>query len=410
MRRGLLWVGIGAAVVIAVIVIVLSLPTVFNVGQRVADGVTAGGETPAAIDAAKLGGTGPGSLVSAMTMPGLSHTAAGRTMESARVTYRSTSGDDGQSTVVSGSVFTPKGPAPQGGWPVVSFGHGTSGIDKPCALSLSDSLLGQVQAVAALTANGYAVAVADYQGLGSDGVHPYLDSKTAGFNVIDAVRALRSTFKDVSNRWVAYGGSQGGGAVWSADEQARGYAPDLDLLGAIALSPAADVVGLVDKAQAGTLTKDQRAVMVAIVESLARLHPDLNRDDYRHGSAAQDWDTLAACSGKLVNDRNGAIDRLTPNDFAPATPAAADHLRELLQQWALPQKPLSAPMAVEYGGKDTFIDSDWTAAAIQRACQLGGTVEWVFSPDKGHSEGDTQYELNWIADRFAGKPVVNECS
>ena len=58
------------------------------------------------------------------------------------------------------------------------------------------------------------------------GLHPYLDSRTAGLNIIDSVRALRAAFSDVSARWVALGGSQGGGAVWSADEQVASYAPN----------------------------------------------------------------------------------------------------------------------------------------------------------------------------------------
>ena len=36
-----------------------------------------------------------------------------------------------------------------------------------------------------------------------------LGSRTTGLNMIDAVRALRPTFPDVSDRWVAVGDSQG---------------------------------------------------------------------------------------------------------------------------------------------------------------------------------------------------------
>ena len=134
----------------------------------------------------------------------------GRGLEAARVVYRSTSGDDGQPTLVSGSVFVPKGDAPDGGWPVVSMGHGTLGVDMSCGPSLYSSLLGVLRYVRELTSLGYAVAYADFQGLGTKGIHPYTDSRTAGLNMIDAVRALRKTFPDVSDRWVAVGHSQGG--------------------------------------------------------------------------------------------------------------------------------------------------------------------------------------------------------
>jgi pimeloyl-ACP methyl ester carboxylesterase len=150
--------------------------------------------------------------------------------------------------------------------------------------------------------------------------------------MIDAVRALRATFKNVSTRWAALGHSQGGAAAWAADEQARADAPELNLVGAVALAPAADVSGLVGKAQASTLTDHRKLALPLVVESLARLHPDLNRDDYRHGAAALYWDTLVACPGSLVPHLPAAAKALGPHDLAPTTAAAADRLRALLKQ------------------------------------------------------------------------------
>jgi alpha-beta hydrolase superfamily lysophospholipase len=344
-----------------------------------------------------------------MTMPGVTRSLYGRQMQAARVVYRSANGDTGLPTVVSGSVFTPLDPAPEGGWPVIALAHGSTGLQEACAPSLSDTLLGLAELVAGFVDKGYAVALADYQGLGSGGVHPYTDARTAGMNVIDSVRALRHTFPNVSNRWAAFGGSQGGGAAWAADERARAYAPELQLVGAVAYSPAADVTGMVDKAQAGTLTVDQRPAFQAILESLGRLHADLNLNDYRRGAAAQYWDILSSCSGPEVHDRGAAAMALGPFDLTPATPAAADRIRQFLRHWALPQQPLSAPLSVVYGGQDTYIDAQWTTDAIARACALGGTVVWNLQPDKGHGDVDVLSQFTWIADRFAGNPVTNQC-
>lgn len=406
MRRAVLWVSSVAAVVL----VIASVPLVWKFGVRLLEHTKQGaGGDPVPIQTADLTGSGPGSLVSAMTMPPLVRTEEGKVLQAARVVYRSTSGDTGRETVVSGAVFTPLGEPPEGGWPVVALGHGTTGIDEACAPSLSDTLLGLSTPVAGFVENGYAVALPDYQGLGSPGVHPYTDARTAGLNMIDSVRALRHTFKNVSNRWVAVGGSQGGGAAWAADEQAGTYAPDLDLVGAVAYSPAIDVSGMVNKAQAGTLTVDQMAAFQAIIESLARLHSDLNRDDFRHGAADKYWDVLSACSGPKVSDRTAAIQALQPTDLAPATPAAAAQLHKLISAWSLPQQRLSAPLSVAYGGKDTYVDAQWTTDAIARACALGGTVQWQLQPDKGHGDVDIASQFIWIADRFAGKPVTNDC-
>ncbi|GLP82538.1 lipase family protein [Mycobacterium antarcticum] len=365
--------------------------------------------TPVPIASADLSGSGPGTLVSAMSMPVLGQSSEGRTFDAARVVYRSTNGDTGEGTEVSGSVFVPKGTAPDGGWPVISFGHGTTGLDEPCGPSLSATLLGFTTIVAGYVSKGYAVALADYQGLGAPGHHPYTDSKTAGLNMIDAVRALRHTVDGVSDRWAAVGGSQGGGAAWAADEQAASYAPELKLVGAVAYVPAADVTGLVDKAVAGTMTTDQSLAFQGIVESLARLHPDVVRDDYRRGAAATYWDVLSACSGPKTASRDAAAAAVRSLDFAPASPAAADRLRESLRAWALPQQRLSAPLSVTYAGRDEFIDAQWTTDAIARACALGGTVVWQLQPDKGHGDVDVASRFDWIADRFAGIPASNDC-
>ena len=403
-RRAVLWAGVAAATVVAVVVAVVWFSSGASVNEP--ERGSAGGSVPVA--GADLSGSGPGSLVRAMTMPWL-HDVLEHRMLAARVVYRSTSGD-GQPTVVSGSVFIPSGDPPGGGWPVIAYGHGTTGIDKSCAPSSSDSLLGYAQAVGVLVRSGYAVALADYQGIGTPGVHPYTDSRTAGLNMIDAVRALRATFRYVSNRWGAFGGSQGGGAAWAADEQARIYAPELKLVGAAAVSPLADLTGLVGKAQQGTLTTEQKILFSGIVKSLSQLRPDINRDDYRRGTGARNSDPDSPCSEPEVGSPVDAAKKIQPDDVAFSSPAAADRLRFYLAEWALPQQRLSAPLYVWYSGADPFIDPSWTANAVRRVCSLGGTVTVVFDRDKGHGEVNYSDQFNWLTDRFADRPVTNACT
>lgn len=354
---------------------------------------------------ARLGGTAPGALLSADSIPGLDDSVAEAGIRAARITYRSTDASTGEGTVVSGSVFVPDREAPPEGWRVVALGHGSTGIDTECAPSDNPTLADQAPLVIRLVKLGVAVTMTDFQGLGSPGIHPYLDSPTAGRNVIDSVRAVRSTFAGISDRWAAIGGSQGGGAVWSADEQAAAYAPELTLVGVVALAPAADVTGLVDKAVAGTLTEDQRPSFQWALESLARLHPDLDLDHYRRGTAAANWDLLSSCADKEA--KAGAP--IGPDDLRPDSPAAAARVKGYLARWALPQGALSAPMLVAYGEKDTFVDPAWTTAALGRACRLGGVIQRRLDPNGTHESMDAGDPLQWLADRFAGVPVVSEC-
>ncbi|WP_234709662.1 lipase family protein [Mycolicibacterium cosmeticum] len=408
-RRAIVAVALIAVVVAEIAAAVALLPFAVPVGLAYLNLFPSSGGAPAPIQSADRSGSGPGTLVSATTMPGVTRRIEARGLRAARVLYRSTNGDTGEQTVVSGSVFVPTGTPPPGGWRVVAVGHGTLGIDGPCAPSLSDNMMGLLPFVTAFTGRGFAVAVADYEGLGTKGNHPYLDARTAGLNIIDSVRALRHTFGDVSSAWMAFGHSQGGAATWAADEQAGRYAAELTLMGAVAAAPAADVSGFVDKALAHTLTPDQLLAMPVIVESLARRHPDLNRDDYRSGAATKYWQVLTACQAPEIYQRGDAGAQLRPEFVAPRDAAAADRLRRLLRDWALPQRPLSAPLSVWYGGADTLVDSAWTAAAIAKACAMGGTVTVQFEPGKGHGDVDLASQLDWMAKRFADQPVRDDC-
>jgi len=142
------------------------------------------------------------------------------------MTYRSRSGIDDDNTHVTGSVFVPKGDPPEGGYPVVALAPETIGTAADCAASLSPNLLGSSADVAALLKAGYVVFVPDYRGLGkpSDGktvYHPYLDSTTAGYVIIDGVRAAKTLASaPTSTSWAVLGSFEGGQAA--CDQRTRG--------------------------------------------------------------------------------------------------------------------------------------------------------------------------------------------
>ncbi|GGF28701.1 lipase family protein [Williamsia phyllosphaerae] len=364
--------------------------------------------SPSTPDLAVPGGSAPGAVVEATAKTDLPILMQISRAKGTVVEYMSTD-PTGRPVQVSGVGFEPGGDAPEGGWPVVALAHGTVGIDDACAPSRSAELGGLIGIAQALVGAGYAVAVPDYQGLGSPGEHPYLDSPTAGRNVIDSIRAVRTVFGNVSNRWAGYGGSQGGGAIWAANEESARYAPELSPVGTVDAAPAADVVGLVAKARAGTLTSDQRAAMQLIIEAAARIDPAFVRDDYRTATAAAEWDVLSACSGPLVSRRDAAIAALGPGDVGPRSDAAAARLTELLRSYALPRMKASAPMLVLYGDADTFIDPEWTRDAVRRSCALGSVVESSDQPGKGHGDVDISSALGWLKDRFDGKPAPSNC-
>ncbi|GLW25678.1 hypothetical protein Mame01_57200 [Microbispora amethystogenes] len=149
--------------------------------------------------------------------------------------YRST-GHDGRPAVVSGTLAVPSGRPPAGGWPVVSFGHGFGGIADACAPSRTGPSPWERAVQETLLAAGYAVAVTDYEGLGTPGDSPGIDGRSEAYNVIDIVRAARRV-APVGRDWASVGYSMGGHAALFAAALTSSYAPSLRHRGTIAMAP-----------------------------------------------------------------------------------------------------------------------------------------------------------------------------
>jgi pimeloyl-ACP methyl ester carboxylesterase len=371
--------------------------------------------TPQAASGVRLqgdfSGTGPGTLLDARVLPTIDRRLPAMTSISGRMTYTSTSAITNSETSVTGTVFAPKGNAPTGGWPIIALGHGTSGIQSECAPSISPDLLGLAAPTALLVQAGYVVTLPDYQGLGNDSTyHPYLEPKTEGYNMIDAVRAARKLVPDTSDRWVAAGFSQGAQAAWAADELATTYGKDLNLLGSVVLAPPLDVTFLADAAASGELTKEQKPLYPSILAALKNEYPDFNLDDYRYGKVGERWDTLIQCDVIHAKEREQAFDQITADDLRPRSQEATDALRNRLQQMSLPQQKAMSPMLVVYGGKDPIISDEATSGALAAACKMGDVIDIREQPDKGHTDLDIGVALTWIADRFQDLPVTNSCA
>ena len=152
-----------------------------------------------------------------------------------RIMYHSTD-RTGADRAVTGVVTYPTGTPPDGGWPVISTAHGTTGVASGCAPSrTTDEAPGWgVEGVWAMT---------DYIGLGPVGeLHPYLSKTAEGNAVIDIVRAARQLpGSGAGVRWVSIGHSKGGHGALSAHELAGDRAPELRRVATVARGGAAMV-------------------------------------------------------------------------------------------------------------------------------------------------------------------------
>jgi hypothetical protein len=324
--------------------------------------------------------------------------------------YRSVSGIDGSERDVSGSIFVPPGQAPDGGWPVIAYGHGDTGLSNDCGPSGYPDLLGHDLVVASLVSLGYVVTLTDYEGLGHPGAHPFLEPVTAGFNMIDSVRAARAVVTNVSTRWMAVGMSQGGQASWAANELAGDYGDGLQLLGSASMSPEVDLSAIPALAESGWLTTPQQVLLPKLIYGLRVNHPNLNPDDYLHGALSRNKDIFLACDGALVDKLPTAAAELKREDSTPVSPAATDALRRALVDDALPRRRASAPMLVITGDADQTVRWQWVASAVKKACALGSVVEFVVRPGEGHDNLNGGPRLSaWLTERMTGAPPVNTC-
>jgi fermentation-respiration switch protein FrsA (DUF1100 family) len=321
--------------------------------------------------------------------------------------YLSVSGVTGTSTQVGGAFFLPPGTPPPGGWPVIAWAHGTIGITNGCAPSATSDLRGDVAMVASYVSAGFAVAVTDYEGLGDEGRHPYLEPRTAAYNVIDSVRALRNLFPSVGTRWVAIGPSQGGQAAWAVNELDGSYGSGLELLGSVALSPAVELSDLAERATRRTLTSAQFAFMPLIVVGMSTYDPTVRVERLLRGQAAAVQGVLIGCGDDQATVRAGVTD---VDNVGPIGIHDENDFRDALRRIALPRGTLAAPMLVINGLRDEAVLPEWITVAVKRSCRAGGVIEHIEVPEAGHNDvGNGGLIAKWVKDRFSGAPASSTC-
>ncbi len=189
--------------------------------------------------------------VTAYTQDGMSLVAA----DSQLMTYKML-GVNGKEVQATSLVFTPKTAAPANGWPIVVWAHGTTGVADKCAPSQQGLKESQMLLTKLLLA-GYVVVAPDYEGLGAEGNHPFLNLKSEAFSITDAVVAthdyLRLQGKKVAPQWMTIGHSQGGHAALGAAQYAS--RAQLDYKGTIAIAPASNLAAILQGGE--NAVKDQ---------------------------------------------------------------------------------------------------------------------------------------------------------
>jgi pimeloyl-ACP methyl ester carboxylesterase len=150
-------------------------------------------------------------------------------------------------TEANAMLFIPGGAAPLGGWPLVVWAHGTTGVADGCAPSRNYASLGDVKVVNTLVGSGFAVLAPDYEGLDAPGIHPYYNRSSHAQSVLQAVKAATNISGiSLSKKWSIIGHSQGGHVALSAAQSAGELGSSYELRSVVAFAPGSDLIASSD--------------------------------------------------------------------------------------------------------------------------------------------------------------------
>jgi len=341
-----------------------------------------------------IGSAAPGDIIDAVEL------VAPAGVRAWTVVYGST-GLDGEPVGVSGLILAPADPPGGSGYPVIAWAHGTTGIADVCAPSRSGANGAPIE----LAASGYVITATDYEGLGTDGIHPYIVGVSEGRSVLDSIRAAQNLPEaHAGTASVIVGLSQGGHATLWAGQLKPTYAPELDVRGGLAGSPPTDLSAFAswtfEAGGRGEINATLAPVMLyGVWSDIYGLTPSFLTDEGQRIAA-----TVAdGC------DPSG----LTENPYA-SDPSLNPGWNQRLVDNSPGATRTGVPYLVISATDDQQVSYDTQVAGVNAMCAVGDTIE-LRTVAGGHdamfsSPAVWSAALDWIEARFAGAAATSTCS
>lgn len=316
--------------------------------------------------------------------------------------------------------------------PILLVLHGTSGFRAGCGPTTDTAS----QALAALLASYGWIAIApDYLGMESLGepygaIHPYLVGEATAIASLDAARAASRVVAEdrgalcASAEVAVFGGSQGGHATLWVDRLAPYYARELELLGAVATVPTADVVGQAERALTSVVPATSNFAAM-----LATQAPWYGAEDALSSIFAPPYDVdvpaalAASCSASP--EVPATLDALFTTSFLDAV--AGDGVEAVAPAgcW-LRESSLTASSVPRLGGdppgygilwvvgaEDTLIHPPIERAAYDALCAAGTPLAYLECEGASHTEASVwsiPELLEFLDARRAREPFTRECA
>lgn len=285
---------------------------------------------------------------------------------------------------------------------LLAWAHGTSGLEERCAPSSSPTLYDAP--IAMFLAKGYAVVGTDYAGLGNNYTsHKYLSASAQANDVYYSTLAARQAFgATLSNAWMSYGHSQGGGVSWKLAESAH-VKTDKNYLGTVAMSPATHIV------QAGLVQYDSYnypAIAAALQPSLERAYPNNITGSILSDTSVKRFqlETQAQMCGSTVFSMFMTLDKAQV-----VNKTAIAEMMPQFEAWQNREAPAlgdksPAPVLVIQGLSDDLVKPDTTVDAVETSKRAGNDVKLSTYKGQDHAgvlTGAAKEYVAWIDAAFA---------
>jgi hypothetical protein len=317
-----------------------------------------------------------------------------------RILYHSRSAS-GEDVATSGVVLIPSdAKPPAGGWPVIAWAHGTTGVARSCAPSLMRNI-GHGPFLSMYVNLGYAVVATDYTGLGTNFRNAFLDAQSNATDVIGSVSAARAAVPQLGARWIVIGEGEGSlAAVAVAEKQNEIH--DAGYLGSIAIS------GLTDAKEvfAHSLQGPAGSMFTFLAYGIKTVYPQFQVTDMLTEKSLPLYQQIQQ------NCEETAVAQIPPAETLRPGWDNHEFVKQYFARNSLGQTQAHGAILVISAEADRAVPVAITAPVIARMCKQGDRVQWERYPnlDPGRVIGDSaRDQITWIEARFAGRPAPANC-
>ena len=326
-----------------------------------------------------------------------------------RILYTSTI-DDRTPAIAVATVFAPSD-MPAGPRPVIVWEHGTTGVLQKCMPSLVSAPSEGIPVLDKVMTAGWVIVATEYSFAEEGGPHPYMIGEGEARAALDAVRAARQMPElTLDKRAVVWGHSQGGhAALWTGIIGPR-YAPDVELVGIVAMAPAADMKSIVE----ANLLVNKR-LGPYLVAAYSRFYPDVKFETALRPEAIDAARQIVNLCGFYPSEDPQRIATLAKTFDGPALATTNAAFAARLAE-NVPDETIAAPLLIAQGLADPIVAPRLTDAYVKERCAAGQRLDYWEFYGADHAtimqEGTPlrQPLVAWTTARFANEPQGDGCT